>query len=77
MRIHNMLLQTKCQLIEQYECEHKAELRNNIKLKEYVESRTLWGQAKVTAGQILDAVQQGQLFGMVECDIQVRLHVYN
>jgi len=59
-------------LVEKWECQFRNDMRRDSKLKAFVDSRKPpTPQRFVTENEILQAVANGRLFGMVECDIRV------
>lgn len=73
--IRKFLIDDGHTLIEKYECEFKEECTSNPNLARFIEKRHLWGWNYISADQIVNAVTQDKLFGLVEVDIQVgRVH---
>lgn len=59
-------------MIEKWECEFLNDIQKNANLKAFVESRRpQTPQRNVNQDEILNAVKDDRLFGMVECDIRV------
>jgi hypothetical protein len=59
-------------LVEKWECQFRNDMRRDAKLKAFCDARKLpTPQRPVSEKEILQAVANGRLFGMVECDIRV------
>lgn len=59
-------------VVEMRECTFRNSIRTNLQLKKFVNSRkSSIGQSPLTPEQVIQAVMNGKLFGMVECDIRV------
>jgi G:T-mismatch repair DNA endonuclease (very short patch repair protein) len=59
-------------VVEKWECQFRNDMRRDAKLKAFCDARKLPTlQRPVSEKEILQAVANGRLFGMVECDIRV------
>ena len=58
--------------VEKWECQFRNDMRRDAKLKAFCDARMLpTPQKAVSEKEILQAVANEHLFGMVECDIRV------
>lgn len=59
-------------VVEMRECTFRNNIRFNTKLNQFVQSRTSsFNRGRMSARDVIAAVMNGKLFGMVECDIRV------
>ncbi len=60
-------------LVEMYECEWKEEKRKSLKLQQFIASTQrshTTVRKSMTQEEILNAVKEGKMFGLVQCDIE-------
>ena len=64
-------------LVELWECQWKKMKASNAQLRQFLQKyrRTLDYKQSMTEAEIIAAVKGNTLFGMVECDIEVPLHL--
>ena len=73
--ITKYLRQLGVSLVEMWECEWKAQKKQNKEVKHFLDKnhrrRPLERKWEMTEQDIVNAIRNGTLFGMVECDIDV------
>ncbi|XP_070178816.1 uncharacterized protein, partial [Littorina saxatilis] len=76
--ITNYLRNTvQVKVIEKWECEWEEEKQQNASVREFLQAHIprhidpFRGLAKITCTDIVQAVKQGSLFGLVQCDVEV------
>lgn len=70
-KIAELLKSTGCTLLQEYECTFEERVEAIPRLRAYVESHRVTKKYSMTQRNIIDGILKGELFGMVEVDIQV------
>lgn len=64
---------TGCKVIIKYECEFAKEKRNNHEMQSHTDLFRLPGWSGMKQRHIVSRITDGSFFGLVECDIQVKI----
>jgi len=72
--------EVKVNLVEMWECEWHLEKKTNPQIRQFLETHNLLPfksalKSRPSVENIIDAVENGKLFGMVQCDIRVPDHL--